>query len=191
VAQNPPPPPQLRDNRHKFNGRVNRDDRDTGIWDPGKFVASRFLDGILTAGETWVRHCELQSVEWLHKHSPKKKKVRVQSFVGKITCSVLWDKKVCALIDISGRGHTISSARRIVTLKELKTRIARVTPKKNEKCSFNTIIPSTMPAFWRRRPLCYPGELFCRSRVQARLCANRLSPLWPLKDDLRGKILRQ
>lgn len=47
------------------------------------------------------------------------------------------------IMDIWKRGHAINSARRNVTLKELKARIARVMPKQNETFSFSTIIVGT------------------------------------------------
>lgn len=100
--------------------------------------------------------------------------------------AIRWKNHVLHLMgqermDIWERGHTISSARRNVTLKEPKTRIASVIPKQNDNFSFSTIIPGTMPTLWGGRPLWYAGQLFCYSRIQSRWprpCANRLSPLW-------------
>ena len=61
---------------------------------------------------------------------PWKKKFKALPSMGKVMCTVFWDRKVVILLDFLEPGQTINSDRYIATLTKLKTRIYRVRPEK-------------------------------------------------------------
>ena len=62
-----------------------------------------FLDCIITGDKTWCYHYEpeskRQSMEWRHVNSPSKKKFKTLPSVGKLMCTVFWDRKGVILLD--------------------------------------------------------------------------------------------
>jgi histone-lysine N-methyltransferase SETMAR len=71
-------------------------------------------------------------MEWRHKNSPTKKKFKAARSTGKFMCTDFWDRKGVILVDFLEQCLTINAARCVETLKKLKSRIARVWPKKKE-----------------------------------------------------------
>jgi len=69
-------------------------------------------------------------MEWRHVNSPSKKKFKMLPSVGKVMCTVFWDRKGVLLPDIPEPGYTINSDCYITTLTKLKAQISRVRPKK-------------------------------------------------------------
>jgi histone-lysine N-methyltransferase SETMAR len=92
------------------------------------------LDRVITSDETWCHHYELeskrQSMEWQHVNSPSKKKLKMLPSVGKVICTVFWDRKGLILLDFLKPRQTINSDRYIVMLAKLKAQISRVRPEK-------------------------------------------------------------
>jgi len=72
-----------------------------------------FQDHIITGDKTWCRHYEpeskRQSMEWQHVNSPSKKTFKMLPSVGKVMCTVFWDRKVVILLDFLEPGQTIKS----------------------------------------------------------------------------------
>jgi histone-lysine N-methyltransferase SETMAR len=101
-----------------------------------KSLSDDFLDNIVTGDETWVHHYEpkskRQSMEWLHKNSPTKKKFKTAHLAGKVMCTVFWDRKGVILVGFLEQGLTINAAHYVETLRKLKSRIALVWPEKKE-----------------------------------------------------------
>jgi len=97
-----------------------------------------FLDRIITSDEMFCRHYEpeskRQSVDWQHVNSPSKKKLKILPSVGKVMCTVFWDRKGVILLNFIEPGQTINSDRYVATLSKLKARISKVRPEK--KTSF-------------------------------------------------------
>jgi len=93
-----------------------------------------FLDCIITSDKTWSHHYEpeskRQSMEWRHVNSPSKKKFKTLPSVGKVMCTVFWDRKGVILLNFLEPGQTINSDHYIVILTKLKARISRVRPEK-------------------------------------------------------------
>jgi len=62
-----------------------------------------FLDCIITGDKMWCYHYEpeskRQSMEWRHVNSPSKKKFKTLPSVGKLMCTVFWDRKGVILLD--------------------------------------------------------------------------------------------
>jgi len=65
-----------------------------------------FLDRITTSDEMWCHHYEpeskRQSMKWRHVESPSKKKFKMLLSVGKVMCTVFWDRKGVILLDFLG-----------------------------------------------------------------------------------------
>ena len=72
-----------------------------------------FLDRIITGDETWCHHYEpeskRQSMKWRHVKSPSKKKFKTLLSVGKVMCTVFWDRKGVILLDFLKPEQTINS----------------------------------------------------------------------------------
>jgi histone-lysine N-methyltransferase SETMAR len=81
-----------------------------------------FLDHIITSDET---ESKWQSMKWRHVNSPSKKKFKMLPSVGKVMCTVFWDRKEVILLDFLEHGQTINSYRYIATVARMKPRISR------------------------------------------------------------------
>lgn len=93
-----------------------------------------FLSKIVTGDETWAHYYEpetkMQSIEWHHPQSPKRKKFKTSPSAGKVMITVFWDIDGVILVDVMTRGETINSTAYINTLTKLKNRFHRVRPNK-------------------------------------------------------------
>ena len=89
-----------------------------------KAESDSFLDHIITGDETWCHHYEpeskRQSMEWRHVNSPSKKKFKTLPSVGKVMCTVFWDRKGVILLDFLEPGQTINCDYYIAMLTKLK-----------------------------------------------------------------------
>ncbi|PNF40177.1 hypothetical protein B7P43_G08263 [Cryptotermes secundus] len=102
--------------------------------------SDKFLDSTVTGDETWCHHYEpeskIQSVEWQHPDTPRKKKFKTQPPAGKVMCLVFWDRRGVILSDFLESGETVNSECYKRTLTKLKARISRVTPEKQTTFRF-------------------------------------------------------
>jgi hypothetical protein len=71
-------------------------------------------------------------MEWQHKTSHTKKKLKTSHSAGKVMCTVFWVRKGAILVDFLEQSLMINAARYVEMLKKLKSRIAQVQPKKKE-----------------------------------------------------------
>ncbi|PNF17980.1 hypothetical protein B7P43_G17450 [Cryptotermes secundus] len=89
----------------------------------------KFLDSIVTGDETWCHHYEpeskRQSMEWRHPDSPRKKKFKTQPSVGKVMCTIFWDRRGVIF-------ESVNSERYKTTVTKLKARISQVRPEKQK-----------------------------------------------------------
>jgi hypothetical protein len=73
-----------------------------------------FLQQIVTGGETWVHHYQLESkrksMQWKHPSSPVVKKFETQPSPGKLMMMILWDSQGPILETYLERGTTVTSA---------------------------------------------------------------------------------
>jgi hypothetical protein len=99
-------------------------------------TTGHFLDSIVTGHETWVHHYEPESkrhsIEWWHKNSATKKKLRAQASAKKL-CFPFFGTREGLFLWISWNRGTINSACCVGTQRKLKTWIARVRPEKKEE----------------------------------------------------------
>jgi histone-lysine N-methyltransferase SETMAR len=99
-----------------------------------KAEGDSFLDHIITGDETWCHYYEpeskQQSMEWRHVNSPSKKQYKMLPSVGKLMCTVFWERKGVILLGFLEPGQTVNSDYYIVTLTKLKAQISRVRPEK-------------------------------------------------------------
>jgi len=62
-----------------------------------KTEGDNFLDCIITSDKTWRHHhvpeSKWWSMEWQHVNSPAKKKFQMKPSMGKVMCTVFWDRK--------------------------------------------------------------------------------------------------
>jgi hypothetical protein len=84
-------------------------------------------------------------MEWRHANSPSKKKFKMQPPVGKVMCTVFWDRKGVILLDFLEPEQTINSDCYIATLTKLKARIFSVRAEKKAAFSCIMITPGPVP----------------------------------------------
>ena len=93
-----------------------------------------FLDCMITGAKMWCHNYEPkskeQTMEWQHVSFPLKKKFKTQPSVGKVKCTVFWDRKGVILLDFLEPGQIINSDHYITMLTKLKAQTSRVKPEK-------------------------------------------------------------
>lgn len=93
-----------------------------------------FLHHVITSDETQCHDYKLeskqQSTEQQRVNSPRKKKFKTQTSVGKVMYATSWDRKGEILLDFAEPRQTINSNHYIMVLTNLKARTSRVRPQK-------------------------------------------------------------
>lgn len=92
-----------------------------------------------------------QSMEWQDVNSPSKKKSKMQASVGKVVCTVFWDRKEAIFLDFLKHGQTINTDIYIVILRwrlELPEKFKLWTCKRRQPFSCNMAMPGPIPV-WR------------------------------------------
>jgi histone-lysine N-methyltransferase SETMAR len=69
-------------------------------------------------------------MEWQHVNSPAMKKFKSLPSVGKVMCTVFWDRKGVIILDFIKPEQSINSDCYIMMVTKLKARISRVRPEK-------------------------------------------------------------
>jgi len=83
-----------------------------------------FLLCIVTGDESWFHHFDpemkRQSMEWRHLHSSSKKKAKTVLSSAKVMDTVFWDAEGLILAEFLESGQTITAARYVQTLHNLR-----------------------------------------------------------------------